>query len=197
VSKVLRLSAKRGSPSLEGNKAKDSDLKLDLHTHCFEAMNFPNPTVDRVKEIITAVKDRGLDGIAVTEHNDKAYGYKTREIVDRYFGGEILIIPGQEVDARLLQIVELYLPSEVTFRFIAHPGYPYIQDISCCIDDSIHGIEFRNPLHDRSIDSPRIKELAEKHGLLLLTNSDAHNLNNIGHYYNEIEIEELCARARK
>jgi len=160
-------------------------------------MDFPTPTVDRVKEIITAVKNRGLDGIAVTEHNNKACGYQTREIVDCYFGGEILIIPGQEIDERLMQIVELYLTSGVTFRFIAHPGYPYIQDISCHIDDSIHDIEFKNPLHDRSIDGPRVRDVAEKHGLLLLTNSDAHNLNNIGHYYNEIEIEDLCARARK
>jgi PHP family Zn ribbon phosphoesterase len=42
-----------------------------------------------------------------------------------------------------------------------------------------------------------IRELAEKHDLLLLTNSDAHSLADIGTYHNEIDIEVLCARARK
>jgi len=54
---------------------KDSDLKLDLHTHCGEATSCLDPTLDIVKKIVAVVKDRGLDGIAVTEHYAKAFGY--------------------------------------------------------------------------------------------------------------------------
>jgi len=172
-------------------------LKLDLHTHCGEATSLHSPRVDIVKEILAVVKARGLDGIAITEHYNKAYGYKAKEMVDHYLNNEILVIPGQEVDKGLLHIVELYLPGDTTFRFIAHPGYPYVRDLDSQIDDSIHGIELRNPLHDHEMNERRIRELAKKYDLLLLTNSDAHFLSDIGKYYNEIDIEELCARAGK
>ena len=53
-------------------------------------------------------------------------------------------------------------------------------------------------MHDGDgLTEKQIEELAEKHGLILLTNSDAHRLEDIGTYSNEIEIEELCALARK
>jgi histidinol phosphatase-like PHP family hydrolase len=170
-------------------------LKLDLHTHCGEATALYSPTLDIVKEIVAVVKARGLDGIAITEHYNKAYGYKVQEMVAHHLKGEILIIPGREIDKGLLHVVELYLPDDVTFRFIAHPGYPHVRDLEAQIGD-IHGIELRNPLHDDEMDEARIRALAEKYDLLLLTNSDAHFLDDVGKYYNEIDIEELCARAR-
>jgi histidinol phosphatase-like PHP family hydrolase len=78
---------------------------------------------------------------------------------------------------------------------VVHPGYPKVEDFSSEIDDSIHGIELRNPTHDDEMDQPAIKKAAKKHNLLLLQNSDAHFLSDIGKYYNDITIEELCARA--
>ena len=41
-----------------------------------------------------------------------------------------------------------------------------------------------------------IRQLAGKHDLMLLTNSDAHSLSEIGSLYNELDLEELAARAR-
>lgn len=154
---------------------------------------------------MAAVKRKGLDGIAVTEHYTDYYGHKVKEIVDTQLDSKIVVIPGQELDRMLLghergviHVVELYLPGDLVFRFIAHPGHPYIRDLSQHIDEGIHGIELKNPLHDRDgLKEEQIKELAKKHDLILLTNSDAHRLEDIGTYHNEIEIEELCARARK
>jgi len=40
------------------------------------------------------IKASGLDGIAITEHWDKEYGFKVKEIVTRSFISEVLIIPG-------------------------------------------------------------------------------------------------------
>jgi histidinol phosphatase-like PHP family hydrolase len=51
-------------------------------------------------------------------------------------------------------------------------------------------------MHDHEMDQAAIRKVARKHNLLLLQNSDAHSLRDIGKYYNEITIEELCARAR-
>ena len=178
-------------------------MKLDLHTHCREATACPTPSIDIVKRIVAAVKAKGLDGIAVTEHYTSAYAYKVKEIVDQHFGGEITIIPGREIDKMYLgidrgvvHVVELFLPGELTFRFIAHPGHPYARDLGSRIDGDIHGIELRNPSHDGEMDENMIRRLAEEHDLLLLCNSDAHSLGDIGTYYNEIDIEDLCLRAR-
>lgn len=171
-------------------------LKLDLHTHCGEATSLYNPNLKVVQRIVDAVKARGLDGIGVTEHYNRNYGYKVRDIVEREFGNEILIVPGQEIDKGPLHMVVLYLPDDITFRFIAHPGYPPVNDLESYIDDTIHGIELQNPLHEEDIDQELVRSIAKKHNLILLRDSDAHFLDDIGKYYNEIDIEELCARAR-
>lgn len=169
-------------------------LKLDLHTHCGEATSLYTPNLDIVKRIVSAAKAKGLDGIGVTEHYNRTYGYKVRELVEQ-LDDDLLIIPGQEIDKGLLHVVVLYLPDDLTFRFIAHPGYPPVTDLDSLIDDSFHGIEIGNPLHDDEMDQEMIREIAKKHDLLLLTDSDAHFLSDVGKYYNEITIEELCARA--
>ena len=171
-------------------------LKIDLHTHCGEATSLYTPNLDIVKRIVAAAKARGLDGLGITEHYNRNYGYKVKEMVERELNGEILIIPGQEIDKGPLHMVILYLPDDITFRFIAHPGYPPVNDLESYIDDSIHGIELRNPLHDDEMDEELIMSIAKKHNLILLQDSDAHFLDDIGKHYNEIDIEELCARAR-
>ena len=154
--------------------------------------------------IVSAVKARGLDGIAVTEHYTHVYAYEVRDIVRDHFNNEILIIPGKETDRVFLGIekgmfhlVELHLPGDAIFRFIAHPGHPHIRDLGAHIDGSIHGLELRNPGHDDDMDDEMIRRLAREHDLMLLTNSDAHSLGDIGHYYNDIDIEELCSRAKR
>lgn len=110
--------------------------------------------------------------------------------MERSFNNEVLIIPGQEIDIKWRQEVELYLSSGVTFRFLAHPGYP----MNSYVIENIQGIEIENALH--YIDKERVRALAEEHDLLLLSNSDAHRLDWIGRYYNEIDLEELTARAK-
>jgi len=172
-------------------------LKLDLHTHCGEATSLYTPTPEIAKQIVAAVKSRGLDGIAVTEHNNRAYGHKVKQIVEQQLREDILIIPGQEIDKGPLHIVVLYLPDGTTFRFVGHPGYPPVKDLAAEVDESIHGLEIRNPTHDDEIDAALVQTIAQQRGLLLLSNSDAHFLSDIGKYYTEIDLEELCARARR
>ena len=57
--------------------------------------------------------------------------------MERSFNSEVLIIPGQEIDIRWHQEVELFLPNGATFRFLAHPGYPTISNVI----ENIQGIE--------------------------------------------------------
>jgi hypothetical protein len=181
---------------LDTTSASDYDgyMKLDLHTHCFEDLGFQClPNVRLVGKIVAAVKRQGLDGIAITEHHDRYCGFQVRDIVRSSLNNEVLIIPGQELDSMYQHVVELYLPLNLAFRFIAHPGYPTAEWSKHL--DGIQGIEIENGQH-HDIDYEGIREIAERHGLLLLSNSDAHRLKDIGMYYNELELEELYVRAQ-
>lgn len=167
-------------------------LKLDLHTHCYEASGFCDPTLDSVEEIVANITAHGLDGIAITDHYNKSFGYKVKDIVERFFNSTVLIIPGQEVEEWPVEIVELYLPCNATFRFVAHPGYPgdFVKNAH-----GVHGIEIENGGHNWHMDKRAIKKVATSCGLLLLSNSDAHYLEDIGRFYNEITLKELYKRA--
>jgi predicted metal-dependent phosphoesterase TrpH len=178
-------------------------LKLDLHTHCRSATASSKATLPVVRKIVAAVRAAGLDGIAVTEHYTDYFGHEVKGIVDSQLNGEIVVIPGKEIDMMVtggdmgvIHVVELYLPDDLTFRFIAHPGYPYVGDLESHIDGSIHGLELQNPAHLHDVDQREVRRLARKHDLMLLSNSDAHSLGDIGTFYNEIDIGELSARAR-
>ena len=93
----------------------DKKLKLDLHTHCSEATNLLHPNRKVVRKIIDKVKERGMDGIAITEHTDKGYAYEVKEIIKRSFNDEIVVIPGQEIKRWVFHIVELYLEENYSF----------------------------------------------------------------------------------
>ncbi|MBI2877711.1 MAG: hypothetical protein HYY20_12600, partial [Candidatus Tectomicrobia bacterium] len=58
----------------------------------------------------------------------------------------------------------------------------------------LHGLEVENG--NQTIDRAGVKAFARHRGLLLLSNSDAHSLSDIGNHYTETSLEELCAHAR-
>jgi histidinol phosphatase-like PHP family hydrolase len=168
-------------------------LKLDLHAHPFEALGFPSPSIDAVAKIVRQIKRAGLDGIAITEHGERSYGFEAAEIAKEYFP-EVIVIPGVELEmsgvgpATHRQIVELYLGDRV-FRFQVHPYDERPEILSTC-----QGIEVRNYLH-KKMDEDLAMQLALKFNLLPLRNSDAHRLEEIGKYYNVISLEALYERS--
>jgi predicted metal-dependent phosphoesterase TrpH len=170
-------------------------LKLDLHTHCLEATNYAKPDIFLARKIINIVKAQGLDGIAITDHAElgSGFAYRIKEIIDNTLQKEIIIIPGQEIRQGLEHIVELFLPDNSIFRFLAHPGSalnPWLEQ-----PNGLHGLEIDNGSY--FVDKDRAEQLAQRYDLLLLSNSDAHSLSDIGQYYNEIDLEELQDRAVK
>ena len=94
-------------------------------------------------------------------------------------------------------MAELFLPpmdgmEGGVFRTYCHPGY-YSPEI--IIEQDIHAIEIDNYIHNWHIRKQQVKEKAETHGLLVTEVSDAHNLENIGLRYTEVDLKELYARA--
>ena len=168
-------------------------LKLDLHVHMNEANDFEPLTEAIVERLIEVVIKKGLDGIAVADHEgyDPDYPYNVRNIVEQKFDNAILIIPACEREVGYNHEVELYLSDDKMFRFLAHPGDPYYPGPVPI--NNVQGIEIKNAMHFANEKIAR--KAAEEHNLLLLKNSDAHHIEDIGRYYNEITIDELLARA--
>ena len=167
-------------------------MKLDLHVHYYEATGYVPLCTELVGTLVNTIKEKGLDGIAVINHqwHDQEYPFMVRDIVARDYNNEVLIIPGIEFDVGYNHEVELYLSENRTFRFLAHPGDPYTP--KPIVINNIQGIELKNAQHFVDRETPRI---AEEHNLITLYNSDAHQLSKIGSYYNEIELDTLFARA--
>lgn len=170
-------------------------LRLDLHTHIFEAAGYPPLSEGFVHHVVSRIRARGLDGIAVTEHFNPELGFRFRDLAYELYGDTVTIIPGQEIMyGSRREVVELYLPGGVTFRFLAHPNHPpgsLEGDLS-----DLHGLELDNGLHGLGRYRERIIERAQEHGLLLFSNSDAHHLDFIGALWTEVSLEELLERAQ-
>ena len=174
-------------------------VKLDLHTHIWEAFNFQRPTKNMAETVVAQIKARGIDGIAITDHRNKDWAFEFREMVELHYPGQVIIIPGWEIEVRPeqnpfaeYQVAELFLPGGGVFRSYCHPGY-YSPDI--IIEDNIHAIEVDNYIHNWHIRRQQVEEIARTHNLMLLEVSDAHNPENIGLRYTELELEELYKRA--
>lgn len=183
-------------PGSDGDAAyalpRGRKLRLDLHSHCHEATYTTHSTVEAARAIVAAARDRGLDGLAITDHIERKWSFEVRRIVAEEYGDTFLIIPGQEAMRGYHHIVELYLAPDCVFRFMAHPtpGSGWDQQLA-----GLHGLEVANP--HWLLDVARIKAVAQERGLLLLTNSDAHSLEAIGQYSNVLDPQELLVRARQ
>jgi PHP family Zn ribbon phosphoesterase len=168
-------------------------LKLDLHVHMYESTDFAPLTEAVVERLIEIVVTKGLNGIAVADHEgyDPDYPFNVRDMVEQHFDNAILIIPACEREVGLNHEVELYLSDDKMFRFLAHPGDPYYPGPVPI--NNVQGIEIKNAIHFAN--EKLARKAAEEHNLMLLKNSDAHHLEDIGRYYNEITLDELFARA--
>ena len=132
-------------------------LKLDLHTHVWEAFNFKPPSLEIAEKVVLQIKAAGIDGIGITDHHNKDWSFEFRELVERHFPGEVMIIPGWEIEVRPeqnpfaeYQVAELFLPpmggrEGGVFRTYCHPGY-YSPEI--IIEQDVHAIEIDNYIHN-------------------------------------------------
>ncbi len=115
--------------------------------------------------------------------------YSAREI---FCGKEKRSLDLDQVRVYEYQVSEIFLPEGGVFRIYCHPGY-YSPNI--IIEDNIHGIEIDNYIHNWHIRKPQVEAIALAHSLLTVEVSDAHNLENIGLRYTEVELAELYRRA--
>lgn len=155
-------------------------MKFDLHIHSkYSFDSFLNPA-----EIIKIAKKRGLDGIAVTDHNTIRGGIETFRINNN---DDFIVIVGSEIKTEYGDIIGLFLNEEILSRefiqvtkeikdqkgmvILAHPFRKYNFPVELL--KHIELIEAFNARSSRNLNICALK-LAEQFKKPMVAGSDAH-----------------------
>jgi hypothetical protein len=178
-------------------------IKLDLHTHPVEALKEKMGIkgigdIDKsvASAIVGAIKDSGLDGIAITErHNFNHAWVAALEIEENFPGENLLILPGAEIEYKGQHFLQVYIPDRIRkrvpffqgkewFIILAHPGGYSPLDI-----EALGPVKF-DAVEERSLvgDFPPAGPLSQERSISRIISSDAHKLEEIGRFYMELEI---------
>jgi len=168
-------------------------LKLDLHVHTNHS---PDSSTDR-NIVAQIVKARGLDGIAVTEH----------DVASSFESDEILVVPGIEVSSRQGHILALGpceavpkgLSAERAIELLRAQGcvivVPHPYDRSSPSIDPLHlgvSVDAIETVNSSSIPFESSKRKAENAAkvlsLSMVAGSDSHIPSTIGDAYTLVEV---------
>ncbi len=83
-------------------------LRFDLHVHT----NYSKDGQNTVEDILRAAKARGLDGVAITDHNTTEGARHALEVCGQVAPG-LLVIPGEEVSTRSGHLIILGVTQDV------------------------------------------------------------------------------------
>jgi predicted metal-dependent phosphoesterase TrpH len=178
-------------------------IKADLHVHT----TYSKDSLITPKDLIYFAKKRGLDAVAVTDHDQLEGARKIAKETD------FLIIPGMEVSSRDGHIVALNVQELIpkglsaieTVERIHKAGgvaiacHPYVyfkgclRDNVCATFDAIEVINARAFPFKSSV--KKAEESAQKLGLSRVAGTDAHYGPQIGYAYTVIEAAEPSVEA--
>ena len=178
-------------------------IKADLHVHT----TYSEDSLISPKDLIFFAKRRGLNAVAVTDHNELDGAYKIAKETD------FLVIPGMEVSSSNGHIVALNVKEliprglsapETVLRIheaggIAIACHPYssfkgsLKENVCETFDAIEVINARAFPFKRSV--KKATETADRLNLSRVAGTDAHYGPQIGYGYTIIEAEEASVEA--
>lgn len=158
---------------------------LDLHIHS----RYSFDSLLKPAKIIEIAKEKGLDGVAIVDHNTIQGALEAKA----YAGGNFIVIIGAEINTEVGDVVGLFLSKDINSRkfaevvneihsqggiaILAHPNKRkriINTDIFGQLD-AIEGFNSRNPKHNLEA-----KNLSVKYGLPDVAGSDAHFAFEIG-----------------
>lgn len=162
-------------------------FKIDLHVHSKYSLD----CFMEVEKIVNVAKRKGLNGIALTDHNT-VDGWLNRRHLSR--DEEFAFVPGCEISCEEGHIIGLFLTDSVDsneslevvdmikdqggISVLAHP-YKYRTSINQKLLGRVDGIEVFNGRIGLS-QNRRAQEMAEKYQCALAAGSDAHFYPEIG-----------------
>jgi predicted metal-dependent phosphoesterase TrpH len=173
-------------------------MKIDLHTHTLCSKDSCN----QYDRIIDAVQRAGLDGIAVTDHNEFRGGLELQQ------RAPFTVIPGEEIKTDRGEIIGLFLtelippgldPLETVRRIHDQGGLAYVphpfdevrgsridRDALDVVAPHIDFLEVFNARNALPRFNHRALEYARQHNLLGGAGSDSHTYGEYGHAYVDV-----------
>lgn len=178
-------------------------IKADLHVHT----TYSSDSLITPKDLVFYAKKRGLNAVAVTDHNQLEGAYKIAKETD------FLIIPGMEISSIDGHIVALNVQELIPKGFsavetverihqaggVAIACHPYVyfkgclRENVCASFDAIEVINARAFPFKNSV--KKAQEAAERFELSRVAGTDAHYGPQIGYAYTEIEAAEPSVEA--
>lgn len=180
-------------------------LKVDFHTHTCDD---PKDYIDfSAEELIDRAAERGLDALAITNHNVITF---SRELEDYAAGRGVLLIPGVELTLSNKHVVVLNPDSRKAedLRSLAdlasirhdgsliiapHPFYPGSRCLKSKLEahlDFFDAVEF-SFFYSRFINPNRkAVKIARASGKPLVGSSDCHNIWQVGFTYSLVEAQK-------
>jgi hypothetical protein len=176
----------------------NKNMKIDLHCHT----KYSYDGSSSIEQIITHAKKVGLDGIAITDH-ENTKGWK--EAIELGKKHNFLIILGEEIKTSKGDVLGLFLKEQIDgykkdphwvmeeirkqggLVIIPHPFHEterFKDDITKYLD-LIDGIEISNGrMISKKLDI-KAKEFAKKYNLGMISGGDSHYYKAIGYSYAE------------
>jgi predicted metal-dependent phosphoesterase TrpH len=178
-------------------------INADLHVHT----TYSKDSLITPKDLVYYAKKRGLNGVAVTDHNQLEGAWKIAKETD------FLVIPGMEVSSSDGHIVALNVHELIPRGFsavetverihraggVAIACHPYVlfkgclRDKVCATFDAIEVINARAFPFKNSV--KKAEESAKKFELSRVAGTDAHYGPQIGYGYTAIEAAEPSVEA--
>lgn len=178
-------------------------FKLDLHIHSCYSKNlygtriFMPPSTSKPKHIIKTAIKKGLNAIAVTDHDNLKGSLITSKISKKY---DIIVLKGSEISSKdghilaycIEENIPPNLPAEETlelikekngFPVIPHPfnfKYSLSKKQVLKLRKKIGGIEVYN---SHSFTNGFVKDFADKYKIPKTAGSDAHSSKEIGYSF--------------
>jgi hypothetical protein len=178
-------------------------FKLDLHTHPIEALKTEMGIkgIHEITEVVAgtivkAVKEAGLNGIAITEMQNFNHGWVAGlQILDHFQKENIVILPGVELEYNSQHFVQLYIPDyyrrrmpyfkgQDWFSILVHPGFFHPLEMKQLEGIKLDAVESHS-LHG---DFAAAESVSRERHIPIIQTSDAHSLKQMGHAYIEIDF---------
>lgn len=175
-------------------------MKIDMHVHtCYSK----DATLS-LQTIMETSRRRGLDGVAITDHNTIAGALALKEIAPWPF----LVIVGEEIDTTKGEILGLFLKEEIPRGLTPEEAMARIREQGGLVGvphpldrvrrsamgqvallDILDELDFLEGFNSRVTfpsDNRKVQALAQAQGLPLTAGSDAHTAYEIGRAYVEM-----------
>jgi len=171
-------------------------LKIDLHVHTLHSID----GMFSVKEMVESAKRKGLDGIAITDHNTTSGLNEAEKLSRRGF----IVIPGEEISTKGAHVVALGIKKEIprdlplqkTLRLIKEQGgvaiaaHPFVpsKDPTAVQKAKFDAIEV---LNGRAffLSNPLALRYARRTHMPMVAGSDAHHAEDVGIAYTCVNCE--------